>query len=183
MKLLCFCWLLGLFIGASNAENASVAIMQADHWDNFITSMKGELASLRKSINANADKLSTINKQVSSNNGRVSTMSGQLSTISGKVNALEAHKPCQVGRLSQWTPDLQYHSSKMYNVKFSPPFSRRPSAIVALSFVEKKKASKADASTKFYFYAETQSVTTSGMKVRITGYGIYGETISWVACQ
>jgi len=79
MQLFCFCWLLGVFIGVSNAENASDAIMQADFWNDFTDGIKGKLANLEEKITKISGKVT-----------KLDNLEEKITKISGKVTKLEA---------------------------------------------------------------------------------------------
>merc|ERR1711872_50237 len=103
MQLFCLCLLLGVFIGASNAENASDAIMQADVWTDFTDGIKGKL----------------------------NDMEVKISKISGKVTKLEAAAKFTCINYSRTFFGVT--KTRTVELLYNKTFKENPSWIVAMS--------------------------------------------------
>lgn len=91
---------------------------------------------------------------------------------------IDAHKNCQSGSDS-WTPNIgDVARSKSTTVNFNPAFSRKPSVIASLSYVQKYQGG-----TRFYFQIVVNDVSPTKMTLTHAGYGMYDQFVYWLACQ
>lgn len=91
---------------------------------------------------------------------------------------IDAHKNCQSGR-DEWTANLGDNSgSKVSTVNFNPAFSRKPLVIASFNYVRNLERVL---TTRFQI--QVSEVSPTKMKLTHSGYGIYAQSVYWLACQ